>query len=86
MFRQQLGYYQLALLNKTRMPMLSFYTGLKYSVFNRIFFLNPAANLASEGLKLKDVILVHLYMKSMKDFSVINSVYVTEFDSCPPAR
>uniref|UniRef100_A0A8C3XHI1 Diphthine--ammonia ligase n=1 Tax=Cyanoderma ruficeps TaxID=181631 RepID=A0A8C3XHI1_9PASS len=43
-------------------------------------------NLASEGLKLKDIILVHLYMKSMKDFSVVNSVYVTEFDLCPPAR
>ncbi|XP_015486298.1 diphthine--ammonia ligase isoform X5 [Parus major] len=43
-------------------------------------------NLTSEGLKLKDIILVHLYMKSMKDFSVINSVYVTEFDLCPPAR
>ncbi|NXW10168.1 DPH6 ligase, partial [Fregetta grallaria] len=35
---------------------------------------------------LKDIILVHLYMKSMKDFNVINSVYVTEFDLCPPAR
>lgn len=86
MFRQQLGYYQLVLLNKTRMPMLSFYTHLKYSVFNSCIFFYPAANLASEGLKLKDIILVHLYMKSMKDFSVINSVYVTEFDLCPPAR
>ncbi|XP_026648838.2 diphthine--ammonia ligase isoform X4 [Zonotrichia albicollis] len=44
------------------------------------------ANLTSEGLKRKDIILVHLYVKSMKDFSVINSVYVTEFDLCPPAR
>ncbi|XP_075359165.1 diphthine--ammonia ligase isoform X3 [Mycteria americana] len=44
------------------------------------------ANMTSEGLKLKDIILVHLYMKSMKDFNVINSVYVTEFDLCPPAR
>ncbi|XP_054131814.1 diphthine--ammonia ligase isoform X3 [Melozone crissalis] len=49
-------------------------------------FSNLRANLASEGLKLKDIILVHLYVKSMKDFSVINSVYVTEFDLCPPAR
>ncbi|KAM4899030.1 diphthine--ammonia ligase isoform 5-T5 [Sylvia borin] len=49
-------------------------------------FSSLRANLASEGLKLKDIILVHLYMKSMKDFSVINSVYVTEFDLCPPAR
>ncbi|XP_052549868.1 diphthine--ammonia ligase isoform X7 [Tympanuchus pallidicinctus] len=44
------------------------------------------ASITSEGLKLKDIILVHLYMKSMKDFNAINSVYVTEFDLCPPAR
>ncbi|XP_064280170.1 diphthine--ammonia ligase isoform X3 [Passer domesticus] len=49
-------------------------------------FSSLRANLTSEGLKLKDIILVHLYIKSMKDFSVINSVYVTEFDLCPPAR
>ncbi|XP_036240279.1 diphthine--ammonia ligase isoform X5 [Molothrus ater] len=49
-------------------------------------FSSLRAILTSEGLKLKDIILVHLYMKSMKDFSVINSVYVTEFDLCPPAR
>ncbi|NXC46726.1 DPH6 ligase, partial [Penelope pileata] len=44
------------------------------------------ASMTSEGLKMKDIILVHLYMKSMKDFNVINSVYVAEFDLCPPAR
>ncbi|XP_068254600.1 diphthine--ammonia ligase isoform X4 [Nyctibius grandis] len=49
-------------------------------------FSSLQATMNSEGLKLKDVILVHLYMKSMKDFHVINSVYVTEFDLCPPAR
>nr|XP_009943400.1 PREDICTED: diphthine--ammonia ligase [Opisthocomus hoazin] len=49
-------------------------------------FSSLQANVTSEGLKLKDIILVHLYMKSMKDFNVINSVYVTEFDLCPPAR
>nr|XP_041572635.1 diphthine--ammonia ligase isoform X2 [Taeniopygia guttata] len=49
-------------------------------------FSSLRANLTSEGLKLKDIILVHLYMKSMKDFSVVNSVYVTEFDLCPPTR
>ncbi|XP_062350384.1 diphthine--ammonia ligase isoform X1 [Cinclus cinclus] len=49
-------------------------------------FSSLRANLTSEGLKLQDIILVHLYMKSMEDFSVINSVYVTEFDLCPPAR
>ncbi|XP_049681086.1 diphthine--ammonia ligase isoform X3 [Accipiter gentilis] len=49
-------------------------------------FSSLRANMTSEGLKLKDIILVHLYMKSMKDFNVINSVYVTQFDLCPPAR
>ncbi|XP_074959342.1 diphthine--ammonia ligase isoform X2 [Phalacrocorax aristotelis] len=49
-------------------------------------FSSLRANMTSEGLRLKDIILVHLYMKSMKDFNVINSVYVTEFDLCPPAR
>ncbi|XP_062433834.1 diphthine--ammonia ligase isoform X2 [Rhea pennata] len=49
-------------------------------------FSSLQANLTSEGLKLEDIILVHLYMKSMKDFTVINSAYVTEFDLCPPAR
>ncbi|NWX70131.1 DPH6 ligase, partial [Alca torda] len=49
-------------------------------------FSSLQANMTSEGLKLKDIILVHLYMKSMKDFNVINSVYMTEFDLCPPAR
>ncbi|NWW46317.1 DPH6 ligase, partial [Pedionomus torquatus] len=49
-------------------------------------FSSLRANMTSEGLKLKDIILVHLYLKSMKDFNVINSVYVTEFDLCPPAR
>ncbi|NXI68971.1 DPH6 ligase, partial [Anseranas semipalmata] len=49
-------------------------------------FSSLKANMTSVGLKLKDIILVHLYMKSMKDFNVINSVYVTEFDLCPPAR
>ncbi|NWX06011.1 DPH6 ligase, partial [Caloenas nicobarica] len=49
-------------------------------------FSSLQANMTSEGLKLKDIILVHLYVKNMKDFNVINSVYVTEFDLCPPAR
>ncbi|NXX89798.1 DPH6 ligase, partial [Centropus bengalensis] len=49
-------------------------------------FSSLQANMTSEGLKLKDIILVHLYLKSMKDFNVINSVYVTEFDLCPPVR
>ncbi|XP_054256500.1 diphthine--ammonia ligase isoform X3 [Indicator indicator] len=49
-------------------------------------FSSLQANLTSEGLELKDIVLVHLYVKSMKDFNVINSIYVAEFDLCPPAR
>ncbi|XP_010220935.1 PREDICTED: diphthine--ammonia ligase [Tinamus guttatus] len=49
-------------------------------------FSSLQANVTSEGFKLKDIILVHLYMKSMNDFTAINSAYVAEFDLCPPAR
>ncbi|XP_060118098.1 diphthine--ammonia ligase isoform X3 [Heteronotia binoei] len=49
-------------------------------------FSSLQAHLNSEGLELTDIILVHLYMKSMKDFSVINSAYMIAFDLCPPAR
>ncbi|XP_024056759.1 diphthine--ammonia ligase isoform X1 [Terrapene carolina triunguis] len=49
-------------------------------------FSSLQANMNSKGLELKDIILVHLYMKNMKDFAVINSAYMTEFDLCPPAR
>lgn len=49
-------------------------------------FSSLQAHLNSKGLELTDIILVHLYMKSMKDFAVINSVYMTIFDVCPPAR
>ncbi|KAJ6667366.1 hypothetical protein lerEdw1_017344 [Lerista edwardsae] len=45
-----------------------------------------SSHLNSKGLELTDIILVHLYMKSMNDFAVINSVYMTVFDLCPPAR
>ncbi|XP_058018152.1 diphthine--ammonia ligase isoform X3 [Ahaetulla prasina] len=44
------------------------------------------AHMNLKGLALTDIILVHLYMKSMADFAVINSVYMTAFDLCPPAR
>ncbi|NWJ07108.1 DPH6 ligase, partial [Crypturellus undulatus] len=44
------------------------------------------ANVTSKGFRLEDITLVHLYMKSMNDFTAINSAYVTEFDLCPPAR
>uniref|UniRef100_A0ACB8G4Q3 Uncharacterized protein n=1 Tax=Sphaerodactylus townsendi TaxID=933632 RepID=A0ACB8G4Q3_9SAUR len=59
-------------------------TYLKNIVFY-IWQIWDPAHLNSEGLELKDIVLVHLYMKSMKDFSVINSAYMTTFDLCPPA-
>uniref|UniRef100_K7FL01 Diphthine--ammonia ligase n=1 Tax=Pelodiscus sinensis TaxID=13735 RepID=K7FL01_PELSI len=49
-------------------------------------FSSLQANMNTKGLELKDIILVHLYMKNMKDFAVINSAYMTIFDLCPPAR
>ncbi|NWX83797.1 DPH6 ligase, partial [Nothoprocta pentlandii] len=49
-------------------------------------FYSLQANMTSAGFRLKDIILVHLYMKNMNDFAAINSAYVTEFDLCPPAR
>ncbi|XP_054827756.1 diphthine--ammonia ligase [Eublepharis macularius] len=49
-------------------------------------FSSLQAQLNSKGLELTDIILVHLYMKSMEDFSEINSAYTTAFDLCPPAR
>ncbi|XP_060615847.2 diphthine--ammonia ligase isoform X1 [Anolis sagrei] len=52
----------------------------------KVIFSSLQVHLNSEGLELTDIILVHLYMKSMKDFAVINSVYMTAFDLCPPAR
>lgn len=58
-----------------------------FSLIVKICIIFPnAAQLNSKGLKLTDIILVHLYMKSMKDFSVINSAYKTAFDLYPPAR
>lgn len=45
-----------------------------------------AATIKSKRLELKDIILVRLYLKNMKDFSSINSAYVTTFKHCLPAR
>ncbi|KAJ8341156.1 hypothetical protein SKAU_G00334470 [Synaphobranchus kaupii] len=38
------------------------------------------------GLELKHIVLVHLYVQSMADFSALNSVYQSYFGSNPPAR
>ncbi|KAM9091024.1 uncharacterized protein AAG666_011661 [Megaptera novaeangliae] len=49
-------------------------------------FSSLQATIKSKRLELKDIILVHLYLKNMKDFSSINSACVTTFKHCLPAR
>ncbi|XP_029456071.1 diphthine--ammonia ligase isoform X2 [Rhinatrema bivittatum] len=49
-------------------------------------FSSLQGQLEAQGLALKDIVLVHLYMRKMTDFAAINSVYETQFDICPPAR
>ncbi|KAG7466191.1 hypothetical protein MATL_G00162180 [Megalops atlanticus] len=39
-----------------------------------------------KGLQLKHIVLVHLYVRSMEDFSAVNSVYQSYFGINPPAR
>ncbi|KAM8834248.1 diphthine--ammonia ligase [Synchiropus picturatus] len=38
------------------------------------------------GLTMKDIVLVHLYVRRMDDFARLNSVYKKHFGSNPPAR
>ncbi|KAK1117220.1 hypothetical protein AOXY_G38820 [Acipenser oxyrinchus oxyrinchus] len=40
----------------------------------------------ARGFELNDMVLVHLYVKSMSDFCAINSLYQSYFDVNPPAR
>lgn len=42
--------------------------------------------LDSRGWKLKDIILVHLYVSSMDDFGPLNTVYKKHFGINPPSR
>ncbi|KAM8913996.1 diphthine--ammonia ligase [Spinachia spinachia] len=42
--------------------------------------------LDSRGWKMKDIILVHLYVRSMEDFVPLNIVYKKHFGTNPPAR
>ncbi|XP_048394257.1 diphthine--ammonia ligase isoform X2 [Stegostoma tigrinum] len=42
--------------------------------------------LAMKGYKFSDIILLHLYVKNMKDFGIINSIYDSYFNLNPPAR
>ncbi|KAJ4939877.1 hypothetical protein JOQ06_029313 [Pogonophryne albipinna] len=49
-------------------------------------FTQLQSELDSRGWKLKDIILVHLYVRSMDDFVSLNTVYKKHFGINPPAR
>ncbi|XP_040917486.1 diphthine--ammonia ligase [Toxotes jaculatrix] len=49
-------------------------------------FLQLQSELDSRGWKIKDIILVHLYVSSMEDFGPLNTVYKKHFGINPPAR
>uniref|UniRef100_A0A3Q3H2T5 Diphthine--ammonia ligase n=1 Tax=Labrus bergylta TaxID=56723 RepID=A0A3Q3H2T5_9LABR len=42
--------------------------------------------LKSKGEQMNDIVLVHLYVRSMADFGPLNAVYKTHFGINPPAR
>ncbi|XP_041827995.1 diphthine--ammonia ligase isoform X2 [Melanotaenia boesemani] len=42
--------------------------------------------LDSRAWKMKNIILVHLYVRNMEDFALLNVVYKKHFDINPPAR
>ncbi|XP_067099416.1 diphthine--ammonia ligase [Osmerus mordax] len=42
--------------------------------------------LETRGWQMKHVVLLHLYVRSMEDFSAVNAVYRTHFGPNPPAR
>ncbi|XP_073338815.1 diphthine--ammonia ligase [Pagrus major] len=44
------------------------------------------SELDSKGWKMKDIILVHLYVRCMEDFALLNAVYKKHFGMNPPAR
>ncbi|KAF3845007.1 hypothetical protein F7725_008170 [Dissostichus mawsoni] len=49
-------------------------------------FTQLQSELDSRGWKLKDIVLVHLYVSSMEDFVSLNTVYKKHFGINPPAR
>ncbi|KAJ0009139.1 hypothetical protein NQD34_016554 [Periophthalmus magnuspinnatus] len=44
------------------------------------------SELDSKGWHMRDIVLVHLYVKNMEDFAQINTVYKKHFGINPPAR
>lgn len=49
-------------------------------------FLQLQCELDSKGWKMSDIVLVHLYVKNMEDFTALNTVYKKHFGINPPAR
>ncbi|XP_041668097.1 diphthine--ammonia ligase isoform X2 [Cheilinus undulatus] len=49
-------------------------------------FTQLQSELDSRGWKMKDIILVHLYVRCMEDFGPLNAVYKKHFGINPPAR
>lgn len=49
-------------------------------------FLQLQSELEGNGWKMTDIVLIHLYVKNMEDFTALNSVYKTHFAVNPPAR
>ncbi|KAM3595027.1 uncharacterized protein V6R79_017269 [Siganus canaliculatus] len=44
------------------------------------------SELDNRGWEMKDIVLVHLFVRSMADFAALNTVYKTHFGINPPAR
>lgn len=42
--------------------------------------------LQKKGWQLKNIVLVHLYVRDMEDFGKVNAVYRLFFSHSPPAR
>ncbi|XP_008278084.1 diphthine--ammonia ligase [Stegastes partitus] len=49
-------------------------------------FIQLQRELDSREWKMKNIILVHLYVRNMEDFVALNAVYKKHFDTNPPAR
>ncbi|XP_039993232.1 diphthine--ammonia ligase isoform X2 [Xiphias gladius] len=49
-------------------------------------FIQLQSELDSRGWKIKDIILVHLFVSSMENFGPLNTVYKRHFGINPPAR
>jgi len=47
---------------------------------------NVKAALNKAGASMKDIVKCSVFLKDMKDFKQMNSIYVTFFDDLPPAR